>query len=494
MATAQPAGGPLSTGISGLDLILAGGLPRDRLFLVQGNPGVGKTTIALQFLLEGASRGERVLYITLSETEVEILDIARSHGWSLERVSLMELSDLDRADLEAENSIFEPSEVDLRETTRALIARIEEVNPTRVVFDSLSELRLLAQSPLRFRRQILSLKQYFTTRQTTVLLLDDQSGNVTDLSLESLAHGVIRLHQDAPEFGEDRRRLRVMKLRGVKFRGGFHEYNIHRGGVEVYPRLVAAEHHADFVHDRLSSGIEGLDALLGGGVDRGTSTLLIGPPGTGKSALAAQYACCAARRGEGSVIFAFDEARAKFLARARGLGLDLDTHLRSGRIALHQIDAAELGTGEFVHRVRTAVERDGARVVVIDSMNGFFNSMPSEPFVTAQMHELLSYLGQLGATTFVLLAPSGLVGNMQAPVDMSYLSDSVVLLRFFEAGGHIRKAISVVKKRTGAHENTIRELTIGAGGLDVGPVLEEFEGVLTGVPRYRGGTDRLAER
>ncbi|HUS64597.1 MAG TPA: ATPase domain-containing protein, partial [Kofleriaceae bacterium] len=410
MGTEERPDGPLSTGIAGLDLILGGGLPRDRLFLLQGEPGVGKTTIALQFLMDGAARGERVLYITLSETEAEIADIARSHGWSLDCLALMELSDLDRADLEGENSIFEPSEVDLRETTQALIARIEEVTPTRVVFDSLSELRLLAQGALRFRRQILSLKQYFTTRKMTVLLLDDRSGSASDLQLESIVHGVIRLHQDPPEFGEDRRRLRVMKLRGVKFRGGYHEYNIHRGGVEVYPRLVAAEHHAAFVHDRLSSGIAGIDALLGGGVDRGTSTLVIGPPGTGKSALASQYACAAARRGEGAVIFAFDEARAKFLARSRALGMDLDQHIDSGRIAVHQIDAAELGAGEFVHRVRDAVEQDGARIVVIDSINGFFNSMPSEPFVTAQVHELLSYLGQLGATTFVLLAPSGLVG------------------------------------------------------------------------------------
>ncbi len=493
MSSAEPSE-RLSTGVQGLDHVLGGGLPRDRLYLFQGEPGTGKTTISLQFLRAGAARGERVLYITLSETEVEINDIARSHGWDLSQLALLELSDLDRANLEAENSVFDPAEVDLRETTAALIARIEEVKPTRVVFDSLSELRLLAQSPLRFRRQILSLKQYFTGRQMTVLLLDDNSGGQTDLQLESLAHGVIRLSQIPPTFGEDRRRLRVVKLRGVKFRGGYHDFHIARGGVEVFPRLVAAEHHAPFVQDRLSSGIEGLDALLGGGVDRGTSTLMTGPPGTGKSALAAQYVCTAARRGEGSVVFAFDEARAKFIARARGLGMDLDDHLGSGLVQIHQVDAAELPPGEFIHKVRTAVERDGARIVVIDSLNGFFRSMPNEPYVVPQMHELLSYLGQRGATTFVLVAPTGLIGSMQTPVDMSYLADSVLLLRYFEANGRIRKAISVVKKRTGRHEDTIRELMVSGKGLQVGPVLEDFEGVLTGVPRYRGADERLADR
>jgi circadian clock protein KaiC len=483
------------SGVPGLDAILGGGLPRERIYLVEGDPGAGKTTLAMQFLLEGVRNGERVLYITLSETEEEIRAIAGSHGWALDGVSLFELSALEQQmQLESENTIFHPSEVELTETTRALLRHVETIAPSRVVFDSLSELRLLAQSALRYRREVLNLKQYFTRTRATVLLLDDRTSEHGDMQLQSLAHGVFSLQQMAPEYGGDRRRLRIAKLRGLRFVGGNHDIVIKTGGVEVFPRLVAADHHAAFVRNQLSSGLAGLDAMLGGGLDRGTSTLMMGPAGTGKSAVSQQYAIAAARRGEKVAIFAFDELRGIAIARADALGMGMSEHVDSGAIVVQQIDPAEMSPGELMQRARDLVERQGVTFVVFDSLNGYLYSMPEERYLYIQMHELLSYLGQRGATTILVMAQQGLVGAVTSPVDVSYLADTVVLLRYFEAQGRVRKAISVIKKRSGPHEDTIRELSMGRTGLVVGAPLADFQGVLTIAPQYHGVKERLDGR
>jgi circadian clock protein KaiC len=488
-ATRQAGGrsGAVGTGVDGLDDILMGGLPRHRLYLVQGDPGVGKTTLALQFLLEGRRQGERVLYIALSETRSEIEDVARSHGWSLEGIDVYELGSLSDFS-QADNTLFHPEEVELHETMRTLLAEVDRVGPARVVFDSLSEVRLLAQNQLRYRRQILALKQYFAGRKCTVLLLDDRTGESSGEShLQSLSHGVISMEQRSPEFGTERRRLRVVKLRGLRFRAGYHDFTIQTGGLQVYPRLVAAEHRRPFAAGALQTGIRELDALAGGGLERGTATLVIGPAGSGKSALATLYAVAAAEAGERASLFLFDERLPTLLARTRSLGLDLEGHMRAGRIRVQQIDPAEMSPGEFVGAVRRAAERDAASVVVVDSLNGYLQAMPDERFLNIQMHELLTYLSQNGVSTILVMAQHGLVGTgMQSPVDMSYLADTVVLLRFFEAGGSIRKAISVLKKRSGGHESTLRELRLGPHGVAVGPPLAEFHGVLTGVPVYHG--------
>jgi circadian clock protein KaiC len=478
----------VATGVAGLDDILGGGLTPNRLYLVEGNPGSGKTTLALQYLLEGARRGERGLYVTLSETGKELRGVARSHGWSLDGLALCELIPSEESLLpDAQPRMFHPSEVELSETTQAVLAEVERTQPGRVVFDSLSEMRLLAQNPLRYRRQILALKQFFAGRRCTVLLLDDLTSEATDLQLQSLAHGVVSLEHLAPEFGSERRRLRVVKMRGVAFRGGYHDFVIQRGGLAIFPRLVAAEHHEPFTRGQAESGVPALDALVGGGLDRGTSTLLMGPAGSGKSTIATQYAVAAAARGERAVIFTFDESAATLLARSAGLGMDLAAHVEAGRVRLQQVDPAELSPGEFAHRVREAVEQDRARMVVIDSLNGYLNAMPEERFLTIQLHELLTYLGQHGVVTLLIVAQHGLLGaGMQTPVDASYLADAVILLRYFEARGRLRRAVSVVKKRSGAHEETLRELRMGAGGLSVGEPLEEFQGILTGTPAFLG--------
>jgi circadian clock protein KaiC len=471
-----------------LDDILGGGFAPNRLYLVEGDPGAGKTTLALQFLLEGARAGERGLYVTLSETKEELDEVARSHGWSLDPLTVCELIPSEESLLpDAQTRMFHPSEVELSETTRAVLAEVERIKPTRVVFDSLSEMRLLAQNPLRYRRQILGLKQFFAGRQCTVLLLDDRTSEVNDLHLQSLAHGVVTLEQLAPEYGAERRRLRVVKMRGKLFRGGFHDFTIIRGGLEVYPRLVAAEHRRPFEPGQLKSGVAALDALLGGGLDRGTSALLMGPTGSGKSSIATQYAVAAAEAGERAVVFTFDESLTTLYARSAGLGMDLRGHVEAGRVRVHQVDPAEMSPGEFAHRVRQSVEEDGARVVVIDSLNGYLNAMPEERFLTIQLHELLTYLGQQGVVTFLVVAQHGLMGvNMRAPVDASYLADSVILLRYFEARGKIRRAVSVVKKRSGAHEDTLREMRLGPDGIWVGEPLADFHGVLTGLPELLG--------
>ena len=472
------------TGIPGVDNILNGGLIPHRLYLVDGKPGAGKTTLALQYLREGARLGERCLYITLSETREELLAGAESHGWSMEGVEIVELTAREEdLDGEAEVTMYHPSEVELSETTRRVLEAVQRADPQRVVFDSLSEVRLLAQSSLRYRRQILALKQFFIGRKCTVILLDDQTAEAADLQLQSIVHGVITLEQHAPIYGAARRRLRVVKFRGTSFRDGYHDFNIELGGLAVFPRLVAAEHGEGFTRERIKSGVTALDTLLGGGPDRGTSTLLIGPAGSGKSTIAVQYAVAAAARGEHAVIFAFDESVATLEARTEALGVQLKQGTRGGEVRVQQIDPAELSPGEFAYLVREAVERDQARVVVIDSLNGYLHAMPEEQFLTAQLHELLTYLGRKGVTTLMVIAQHGLVGTtMTSPVDTSYLADSVVLLRYFEYAGKVKKAISVVKKRSGPHEESIRELRFDDSGIHLSEPLAQFRGVLTGIP------------
>lgn len=471
------------TGIEGLDEVLGGGFPRDKLYLVQGDPGVGKTTLALQFLLAGATAGEVCLYVTLSETGEELRAVAKSHGWSLDGLQLFELPMADRIDGDDENTLFHPAEIELAETTRTLLAEVERVKPARVVFDSLSEIRLLSGGALRYRRQVLALKQFFVGRRCTVLLLDDRTSEPGDLQLQSIAHGVISLEQLSPLYGSERRRMRVLKLRGLKFRGGYHDFAMETGGLAVFPRLVAAQHRAGFAREQLACGVPELDALLGGGLDRGTSTLLMGPAGTGKSTVAVQYAKAAAAAGHHAAVFAFDESVATLLVRSAGVGLDLQPDIDAGRIELRQIDPAELAPGEFTHAVREAVEVRGTRLLVIDSLNGYLHAMPEEHFLTLQLHEMLTYLGQMGVITLMVVAQHGLVGtSMESPVDVSYLADSVMVFRHFELGGRLRKAVSMLKRRTGAHESSIRELIISARGLSVSEPLGELQGLLTGVP------------
>jgi circadian clock protein KaiC len=476
----------LATGSAGFDSILEGGFPANRLYLIEGDPGTGKTTLALKFLLEGVAREEPVLYVTLSETKEEITAVASSHGWSLDALNIYELIPSEESlKTETQYTIFHPSEVELGETTSAVLDEVERIQPRRIVFDSLSEMRLLARDPLRYRRQILALKQYFAGRQCTVLLLDDRTATVGDLQVQSIAHGVVELEHLALDYGAERRRLRVIKLRGSKYRGGYHDFKIETGGVAVYPRLVASEHHQDFAREAVTSGVKELDALLGGGLDRGTSTLVLGPAGSGKSSIAAQFAAAAAERGEHAASFLFDESLHSYLSRSAGLGREISEQVEAGRISIRQIDPAELSPGEFAHLVRRAVDEEGARVVVIDSLNGYMQAMPDERFLTVQMHELLTYLNQQGVVTLLVLAQHGFMGsNMGTPVDVSYLADTVLMLRFFEAAGAVRRAISVVKKRTGYHENTIREMRMSSDGITVGQPLNDFQGVLTGVPTY----------
>ncbi len=476
--------GRSKTGIPGLDDILNGGLIPHRLYLVDGDPGSGKTTLSLQYLMQGVKQGEKCLYVTLSETKEELIASAESHGWSLAGIEIVELV-ADETDLNGGNHVtmYHPSEVELTETTKKVLAAVERVNPTRVVFDSLSEFRLLAQNSLRYRRQILSLKQFFVGRKCTVLLLDDRTSEESDLQLQSIAHGVMSLDQLAPLYGAARRRLRVVKLRGTSYRGGFHDFSITHGGLEVFPRLVATEHEQPFEKGRIKSGVTALDALLGGGPERGTSTLLMGPAGSGKSTIAVQYAVAAAARGDHAAIFAFDESIATLEARTEGLGIKFAAGAKAGEVKIHQIDPAEMSPGEFAVRVQQAVEIDKARIVVIDSLNGYMNAMPEERFLTAQLHELLTYLGRQGVTTLMVVAQHGMVGmNMQSPIDTSYLADSVVLLRYFEYAGKVKKAISVVKKRSGAHEESIRELRFDEKGIHLSEPLFKFRGILTGVP------------
>ncbi|MGN6370577.1 MAG: ATPase domain-containing protein [Phycisphaerae bacterium] len=472
-----------ATGIPGLDDILLGGLVPNRLYLVDGDPGAGKTTLAMQYLLEGARLGEKGLYVTLSETKEELAAVAASHGWSLDAIEIIELvaSEQDLSP-DAHLTMYHPSEVELSETTKSVLDAVERLKPKRIAFDSLSEMRLIAQNALRYRRQILALKQFFIGRQCTVMLLDDRTSEESDRQLHSIAHGVISLEQLAPEYGAERRRLRVLKCRGTRYRGGYHDFCIQEGGLVVFPRLIAAEHSEPFAKGNIKSGVTALDALLGGGPNRGTSTLLLGPAGSGKSTIAVQYAVAAAQRGDHAIIFTFDESVDTLEERTDSLGIRFKEGTAAGQVKLRQLDPAEVSPGEFAALVRDAVEKDNARVVVIDSLNGYMNAMPEERFLTIQLHELLSYLGRRGVTTFMVIAQHGLTGSMATPVDTSYLADCVVLFRYFEVAGKVKKAISVVKKRSGPHEETIRELTLDSRGIHLSAPLSQFHGIFTGVP------------
>jgi circadian clock protein KaiC len=482
------------TGIAGLDDILGGGLTPDRLYLVEGTPGTGKTTLGLGFLLAGAECGEPGLYVTLSETELELRAVAKTHGWSLENLSLVEMVPEIGLGEDQEQTLLHPSEVELGETVRGIMAKVDELKPRRIVLDSLSELRLLAQSPLRYRRQILALKHFFSTRHCTVLVLDDKTSEPGDLQLHSIAHGVIALEQALSGFGAERRRMHVVKMRGVKFRGGFHDLTIEKGGLCVYPRLVASEHHADFATDAFSTGLAELDALLGGGLVPGTSTLLSGPAGVGKTTTAVQCLVAALRRGESAAYFLFDERLPTLLARSAALGMDLQPFIDGGKLEVRRIDPAELSPGEFSGLVRMAVEESGARVIVVDSLNAYLQAMPEEQYLVLQMHELLGYMAQHGVVSLLILGQHGVMGDIRPDIDLSYLADTVMQFRFFEAAGEVRQALSVIKTRTTIHERSIREFRIDADGLTVGAPLHDFQGVLTGIPTFRGSGGELLSR
>jgi len=481
------------TGIAGLDAILDGGVARTRLHLLEGSPGTGKTTIALQFLLAGAEAGEAGIYISLAETEHELRDGARSHGWTVgPKVEVFELVPPESVlDPEQHQSLLYSSDLELGETVKRIFDAIERLKPKRIVIDSLSEIRLLAQSSLRYRRQILALKHYFAQNNSTVIMLDDLTTETVDRAVHSIAHSVIHLDQLAPIYGGERRRLRVIKCRGQEFRSGYHDFIIRSGGIDVFPRLVAARHRAVFAGELMQSGIAELDHLLGGGVSTGSSTLLIGPAGTGKSLLALHYLTAAVERGERGALFVFDEELGLLIARAKGLGIDLERMQKDKKLFIEQMDAAELSPGEFSYRVRQSVDREDIRTVVIDSLNGYQASMPEEQYVILHLHELLQYLNRQGAATFLTVAQHGMIGDMKQTIDVTYLADNVLMLRYFEALGRVRRALSVIKKRTGPHEDTIREFRITSRGIQVGPALHEFQGVLRGVPTYVGGTEPL---
>lgn len=476
------------SGIEGLDDILGGGFPTNHLYLVEGDPGTGKTTLALQFLLEGVRHGEKCLYVTLSESKHELMGVAESHGWSLDSIPVFEMTPQEEdINPEAQYTVFHPSDVELADTTAAVLQQVDQVQPNRIVFDSLSELRMLARDPLRYRRQILGLKRYFAGRNCTVLLLDDRTAEGHDLQLQSIAHGVVMMQSLEREFGIKRRRLEVRKLRGSRYREGFHDYTIETGGVMVYPRLIASEHLPGHDIEAISSGLAELDELLGGGLHSGTSTLLMGPAGCGKSTIAARYAVSAAERGEIAAVFTFDETLSTYFHRCAGLGMDVEGLVRDGRLRVAQLDPAEIAPGHFVHQVRKLVEEQHASLLVIDSLNGFLNAMPGEEFLTLQLHELLSYLAQQGVTTILTLAQHGIVGSgMESPIDVSYLADTVVLFRYFEYSGELRQALSVLKKRSGSHERTIRALSFNDGAVQVGPALVDFRGIMTGIPQSSG--------
>ncbi len=478
------------SGIIGLDQILEGGFPRNRMYLVSGPPGSGKTTMALQFLLQGRDLGERGIYVALSESERELRDVARSHGWKLDDLSICDLQNSQESlKAESQYTFFHPSEVELSETTRTVLAEFERVKPSRVVFDSLSEMRLLARDSLRYRRQVLALKQYFSERNCTVLLLDTlPPGGADEFQLESIAHGVLELQQLPPEYGGERRRLRFLKLRGLKFRDGWHDYNIRTGGVDVFPRLIAAEQRQIDPGSQARSGIRELDQMLGGGLDRGTSALLLGPAGAGKSTLTMQFVRTEVKGGGRACVYIFDESRHAWLLRSEGLQMGLGAHVQSGKVILRQVDPAELSPGEFAHTVRKDIEETGARLVVIDSLNGYQTAMPQEHYLLLHLHELLTFLAHRGVLTLMVMAQHGIVGgSVEAPLELSYVADTVVVLRYFEAFGNVRQALAAVKKRTGSLQRSVRELRIGPPeGVRVGRELADFNGILAGEPSYTG--------
>jgi len=482
------------TGIRGLDEILGGGLPTRHLYLIDGEPGAGKTTLALQFLLEGVAKGERGLYVTLSESREELEGVAASHGWTLDGIEVFELSKEGLGQAEDNYTIFHPAEVELQGTVDAVLKTVEDLHPARIALDSLSEMRLLAREPLRFRRQILGLKQFFAGRECTVLLLDDKTSPEGDLQLHSLAHGVIVLEHVALEYGSERRRLQVTKVRGVQFRGGFHDFRIERGGIRVFPRILHDQPRADLTDRQITSGSDALDKMLGGGVGEGSSMLITGAAGTGKSVLCAQFARAALSRGEKVLFYLFDERLNTFQQRTEMLEISLREERESGQLTVAQVEPTELSPGEFASQVVRAVEEQGVKLVVIDSISGYLQSMPQERLLSVQIHELLSFLSNNGVTCLMTLVQHGIFGNpVDEAVDVSYLADTVLLLRYFEVHGEVRKAISVVKKRSSDHERTIRECRVSKGGLKIGEPLHEFQGVLTGVPHYTGSNTPLMQ-
>ena len=473
----------IPTGIAGLDDILSGGLPIGQMYLLEGTPGTGKTTVAMQFIMQGIRTGEQALYITLSESRLELEASARSHGWDVNQLSIAEFVPAEASlSPEQQYTVFHPSEVELASTIQKLTDIVEERKPSRLVIDSLSELRLLAADTMRYRRQLLALKQFFVGRDTTVLLLDDRSAEGSDMQLQSIAHGVLRLDKVQRSYGVTRRQVEIVKMRGSAYREGFHDYTIETGGVRIYPRLVANEHNSTFKNDRVKSGLPALDEMFGGGVNRGSATLLIGPTGAGKSTLAMQYACAAAQRGDRAIVYAFDEVLRTAQERAESLGLPVGNEIARGTLAMSQVDPAELSPGEFVAQIRADVEERDTRVVVIDSLNGFLNAMPGERDLMLQLHELIAFLNQQGVVTFLILTQHGLVGTMHAEIDVSYLADTAVLLRYFESDGEIRQVISILKQRVGRHERTLREFRVEDTGIVVGEPLRNFRGILTGVP------------
>ena len=479
----------VSTGCEGLDNILNGGFPPGRIYLIEGDPGAGKTTLALQFARHGADRGERILYITLSESASDLKHAAESHGMPLDGIEIVELLP-DEEDLlpQQQYTVFHPAEVELNDRMQRIVKEIQRVRPDRLVIDALSELRMLAKDPLRYRRQILSMKDFLADQKCTVLLLDDRTSRDSDLQLHSVVHGVVSMNKVPREYGKTRRQIEIVKLRGSPYREGFHDYTIITGGVSVFPRLVAADSRNNISPDAVSSGIPELDSLTGGGLDRGTSTLLVGPAGCGKTSIAVQWAAAAAARGESSVIFTFEEAPRTLITRAAGLGIDIVPHIDSGKITIQRVDPAELTPGELVASVQQHVERENARMVVLDSLNGYLQSMPGERFLAVHLHELLAYLGNRGVLTLMVLAQAGSMGPaLQSSVDVSYLADNILLLRYFETHGEVRQAISIIKRRSGNHEHTIRELRLEPKRIRIGKPLQEFQGVLTGTPVFLGG-------
>jgi circadian clock protein KaiC len=484
-----PSDARVGTGCSGLDNILSGGLPRGRLYLIEGDPGAGKTTLALQFMREGVSKRERALYITLSESRADLNHASQSHGMSLENVEIVELLP-NEGDLlpEQQYTVFHPAEVELNDRMQRIVKEIQRVRPDRLVIDALSELRMLAKDPLRYRRQILSLKDFMAGQECTVLLLDDRSSRDPDLQLHSIVHGVVSMDKVPREYGKTRRQVEIVKLRGSSYREGLHDYSIVTGGVVVFPRLIAADSRSDQAPEAVPSGIAELDALTGGGLDRGTSTLLIGPAGCGKTSIAVQWAVTAAKRGEACVLLSFEEAPNTMVTRATGLGIDLRPHLKSGKIVIERVDPAEMSPGELVANVQQHVENRNVRMVVIDSLNGYLQSMPGEKFLAVHLHELLAYLGNHGVLTLMVLAQAGTIGwPLQSAVDVSYLADNILLLRYFENKGEVCQAISTIKRRSGAHEHMIRELKLGPDRIRIGRPLHDFQGVLTGTPTFLGG-------
>lgn len=480
------------SGIPGLDTILIKGFPKNRLYVIEGEPGSGKTTMALQFLMEGIKLGEKALYITFSETEDELQAVARSHNWDLKKIDLIDLSNIERQTQSSHTTLFHPSELELNQVTDNLLKRIDEISPDRIVFDSVSEMRLLAENPLRYRKQVLALKQKLATRKATVFFLDDLTATSgMDMQVQSIAHGVLRLTRLHHEFGGERRQIRVLKLRGVKFISGLHDCEIATGGLRVFPRMISAHQEEKMVSGVLSSGVSGLDELIGSGLDLGTSNLFIGPAGTGKSTMCMLYALSAVKQNKKVAFFCFDETINNLRKRTSSIGMDIDSAINSGKLCIQKIDPAEMSPGAFAHLIQESVKGDDVKVVVIDSLNGYIQAMQQEKYLVLQLHELLAFLNNRGMVTLMTVAQHGMIGSMASPIDLTYLADTVILTRFFEASGSIKKAISVIKKRTGEHEDTIREFSISKKGVNVGPALDQFEGILTGVPKYNGAAKAI---